>query len=431
VSALRRVAELIRRETGIVLKDPQLPALEAALGRVAPGVDPDGFVAEASGATAGRALLAQLIDEVTVQETYFFREPRELYAVDWRELHSVAAEAGADTVRVWVAACATGEEAYCLAILASEAFGHERPPVTIVATDVSNAALERSAEGAYSGRSLRDVPPELLERYFVATERGYRVRESIRSLVRFRHHNLVADPSPPPGEVRFDLVTCRNVLIYFDNETVKRVIGSLESAVRPGGRLILGAADRLTGVGEILDQPARGALWGRGSGPPAPKRRLRRPLGVDGPARVKTGADGVLAGREDRVTEALCAADAGDLDQAMAIAREAVDEDPLNPQAYFALGLSEYCLGLADEAVTSFRRALYVDPSFGLAAFQLGRAQDARGDARAARRAYAQALKTLDPAADVHSLFGDQVDLGDVAAACQVRLGSGSGARAA
>src|SRR4029079_10774901 len=129
------------------------------------------------------------IDEVTIQETYFFREARELETVDWRLLHEAARERGLDAVRVCVAPCATGEEAYSLAILATEAFGTERPPVTILATDISDAALKRSAEGRYSLRSVRGVSPDRLERHFVAEERGrYRLRQSVKSLVRFRHH---------------------------------------------------------------------------------------------------------------------------------------------------------------------------------------------------------------------------------------------------
>ena len=421
---LAQLAAEIWRETGIALKDAQLSALAAALDRAAPGLGADGFLAELDKGPGRTALLSRLIDEVTIQETYFFREARELETVDWRLLHEAARERGLDAVRVWVAACATGEEAYSLAILATEAFGTERPPVTILATDISDAALKRSAEGRYSPRSVRGVSPDRLERHFVAEERGrYRLRQSVKSLVRFRHHNLVTHPSPPPGEVAFDLITCRNVLIYFDGATVERVIESLESSLTPPGQLILGAADRLTGTAQSL------ALAGtqeskqpEGSRSQGPDRRLRRPLGVEPPAPTHPVAE--------RVEQALRAADVGDLEKAIAISADVLAHDPLNADAYFIHGMAELGLGNASSAVESFRRALYVDPAFGLAAFKLGRAHDTRGDASAARRSFERALRTLDPADDRHHVVLDKVDIGDIAAACRMRLQSGAGASA-
>ncbi|HKA66750.1 MAG TPA: CheR family methyltransferase, partial [Solirubrobacterales bacterium] len=254
--ALATVAELVRHRTGVVVKDAQLPALAAAIERIAPGMGAERFVAEVSGAVHG-TLLHRLVDEVTVQETYFFRELRELQAIDWRGLQKTAGESGFGVVRVWVAACATGEEAYSLAILASEALGREGAPVVILATDVSKAALEHAEAGeGYSERSVRNLSPQLRERYLFQEKGRYRVKDGLRSLVRFRHHNLIADPSPPLGEVSFDVITCRNVLIYFDLPTVERVLRSLKSALRPDGRLILGAADRLTSTAGNLERIA-------------------------------------------------------------------------------------------------------------------------------------------------------------------------------
>jgi chemotaxis protein methyltransferase CheR len=442
---LADVAAVVHRETGMVIKEAQFPALEAALRRVAPELAPAGFLAAVEAGATGAPLLARLVDEVTVQETYFFRELRELQAIDWWQLLDSARETGAATVRVWVAACATGEEAYSLAILASEALGRETPPVTILATDVSAAALARATAGeGYSERSVRNLTPELRERYLLREDDRYRVRSTLKSLVRFRQHNLVTDSSPPLGEVPFDVVACRNVLIYFDRPTVQAVRRALERSLRPQGRLILGAADRLTGTADGL----AGAGPGAGTGPVErrrprnPKRQLRRPLGLParraddrlaahGPA---TSAAGAVAangqGRNDeRINAALAAADDGDLEQALEIVDALLADDELMADAYFIRGLVELERGDPGAAAGSLRRCLYIDPSFGLAAFQLGRAHETRGDERAARRAYEQALRTLDPADGRHQAILDQVDLGDVAAACAVRLRAAGGAR--
>ncbi|MDQ3629699.1 MAG: hypothetical protein M3417_00170 [Actinomycetota bacterium] len=447
--ALMRLAELVHRETGIVIREPQLPALAAALGRAAPGVHPERFLGDVAGQLGGGAVIARLVDEVTIKETYFLREVRELQAVDWRALWERARAGGAETVRVWVSACATGEEAYSLAMLASEAFGSGHPPVSILASDISTAVLERADAAHYSARSLRNVSPELRERYFDRVGSHHAVRQSLRSLVRFRHHNLVNDPAPPPGEVAFDLIACRNVLIYFDGPTVERVIGSLESALRPEGLLVLGVADRLSGTAGRLARGTLGAAPPERRRPRAPRRELRRPLGLEGPGPSGstggpfpaaasggpargTGDPSDAAPRrrvEDQIETALEAADRGDLEAAIALSDQVLTREPLTADAYFVRGLAELGLGDAPAAVSSFRRALYLDPSFGLAAFQLGRAHDARGDPNAARRGYEQALRTLDPDDDRHRVILDQVDLADVMAACRARLETDGGRR--
>jgi chemotaxis methyl-accepting protein methylase len=439
--ALRGVAELVQHETGVVVKDAQLPGLAAAIERIAPGMEAERFLTEASAAVHG-SLLHLLVDEVTVQETYFFRELRELGAIDWGQLLEGARERGLGVVRVWVAACATGEEAYSLAILASEALGQAETPVTILATDVSNAALARAVAGeGYSERSVRNLPPPLRERYLLHEQGGYRVKENLKSLVRFRHHNLIADPSPPLGEVPFDLIACRNVLIYFDPPTVERVLDSLEAALQAGGQLILGAADRLTGTAGSLKRIASPPAVERRRGRRGATRSLRRPLGLASKVgeeprptpsgtRAQAEGDGSRGPRRraaDRIEDALLAADEGDLRAALEIVESLLAADPLVADAYFVRGLVELEAGDAGAASSSLRRSLYLDPSFGLAAFELGRAHDARGDAKAARRAYEQALRTLDPEDERHRAILDQVDLGDIAAACAARLQNDQG----
>jgi chemotaxis protein methyltransferase CheR len=411
--ALRRVAELVRAEAGIVIQSAQWPALAAAIGRVAPGRTPEDFLRELHDETGGSTgpALARLLDEVTVQETYFMREPRELQALDWAAVLEQAEASGSAVVRVWVAACATGEEAYTLGMLACEALGSPDPPVSILATDVSTAALERAKLARYSGRSLRNLPDDLRARHFVQEGSEATVSQGVRSLVRFRHHNLVRDPAPPPGEVRFDVIACRNVLIYFDGPTVERVIGSLESALRPDGTLILGVADRISG---------RGASVLR-AGPPVERRAAVRSQARER-ASWRAGEAVPRRRAEDRIEDALAAANAGDVERALEIVRQLLERDPLNAEAYLVRGLAELGLGDARTAGASFRRALYVDPSFGLAAFQLGRAHDAMGDLKAARRAYEQALRTVRRGDERRRAGFEEVDLAEIAAACRERL---------
>jgi chemotaxis protein methyltransferase CheR len=406
-AALERLADVLRSETGIVIQGHQLASLEAALARLRPPLDAGALLRFGAG-NAPAELLERLIDEVTVNETFFFRQRDELDAIDWRALLDAAADAQSATIRVWVAACSTGEEAYTLAMLASEALGTTEAPVSILATDISTDALRRAREGRYRGRTVRTLDDGMRERYFVPDGDGVAVGEPLRRMVEFRRHNLVNDPVPAPAGRRFDLIACRNVLIYFDGQTVERAIATLERALAPRGMLVLGAADRL------CDSASR---LGRPDNPPRvraapPSRALRRPLGRDGPQVAPPPG----------LATALEAANEGSLRDAVDITERMLETDPLDADAYFVRGLAEIGLGDAEAAVVSLRRALYVDPSFGLAAFKLARAHELRGDRDAATRAYEVALHTLNAEDSRHDAILDQVDVGDVAVACGLSL---------
>jgi chemotaxis protein methyltransferase CheR len=388
---LEQVAELVRRESGIALRASQQPALEAAIARVVPGGDAGGFLRLATEPLTGMRLVQRLLDEVTVKETSFLRDLPQLETIDWREL----VEAGEGVARVWAAGCATGEEAYSLVLLASESLGTAEPPIDVLATDVSQAALEAALDGRYRNRAVAGLDERLRDRYFTEEDGHWLPVDSVRRPVRFRRHNLVRDPAPPLGEGRFDLVVCRNVLIYFDRPTVEAVIGSLERAVKRSGVLLLGVADALHGATRRL----------AGVRPPRPPR----------PRPPERDAQQLLA-------NALAAADDGRREEALDATSELLGQNPLSAEAYFVRGLVQLAGGMSSEAVASLRRALYIDPRFSIASFTLGRAYDNLADPAEARRAYEHALRTLDPEDDRHDALLGQVDLGDIAAACRARI---------
>src|SRR5207248_7555894 len=169
---LRQVAELVRRECGIVLHPGQYESLRTAIARAVPGDDPPAFLGHVANPVTGREALERLIDEVTVNETSFFREWRALETVSWHLLREQAHRRGDPHVRVWSAACSTGEEAYSLAIAACDVFAPAEPPVRILATDISSHVLGRAWEGRYRERSVRAVEPWLRHRYFAAAYGG-------------------------------------------------------------------------------------------------------------------------------------------------------------------------------------------------------------------------------------------------------------------
>jgi chemotaxis protein methyltransferase CheR len=383
--ALQSLAALVHRESGMVLREEQLDALAGTLGRIDPGGDPTNFLRRVSEPGTGARLLAALVDEITVKETFFLRHLEQLNEVQWPALLERARAAGSNNVRVWSAACATGEEPYSLALLACEAFGTLDPPVTILATDVSATALVRAREGEYRTRSTRELDASKRQRYFRQEDDRLIVNANLRSVVTFAQHNLVTGAMPPLGEAAFDLILCRNVLIYFDEETVSHVLDRLQSALAPNGVLILGAADALSRSAGRLKALAHETV-AEPEPLPLPNRVLRRPLG-----RVVTGGQS--------------------------------GSPSTDAAQHFLDGLA--ALEAADPiaAVSSLRRALYADPAFGLAAFQLARSYEALGDLDAARRAYEQTLRTLR--ADEENLddtVSEQITLDDIRAAAQIRL---------
>ena len=407
-SPLEEVAALVHRESGIRLGTSQHSFLEAALGRIGPDHDPVAFLRRVSDPSRRTQLVARLIDEVSVKETSFLRDRQQLERMDWRLMLQNARTAGAERLRVWTTPCATGEEAYTLALLACEAFAPAEPPVTILATDISGDALADARAGLYRSRSVREVDPALRLRYF--HERGERlvVGERLRSLVTFAGHNLTRDPFPPHGEAPFHLILCRNVLIYFDAGTVAQVVTSLERALAPRGTLVLGVADVLCRSASRLAATAVG-------GPPPPPRPLRRPLGrpptPEQPPGAAAHAEAATATRSDEV---------------LAQTSRLLAVDPFDAEAHFRRGLAQLESADPAAAVGSLRRALYADPAFGLAAFTLGGAHEALGEPAAARRAYAQALRTLQPHERHEQLLG-QIDVEDIATAARARLQSLTG----
>jgi chemotaxis protein methyltransferase CheR len=404
--SLTEVAELLHRETGIALAATKEHALRAALHRAAPGLEPTAFLSAASDPLRGRNLVARLIDEVTVQETTFARDRGQLDSIPWHSLLRNAQRAGSTTIRAWSAGCATGEEAYTLALLAAEAFAPVHSPVDVLGTDISGAAIAAAAAGRYRERAVRELEPALRRRYFERQADGtFLVGKRLRQFVRFRRHNLAREPVPPPGEAGFDIITCRNVLIYFEATVVGRVVELLDQSLRPEGRLLLGAADALQRTIQIAP---------RDSGPKQPARAAA------GPCR-QLGHQPELP-RDQQLAAVLAAAGKGERDTALARVMSLLTGDPLDADAQFVYGLVTLEAGEPARAAAAFRRALYSDPAFAVAAFSLGCAYDALGDGAAARRAYEQALRTIDPADDRHELLLQQIALGDIAAACRTRL---------
>ncbi|WP_052723701.1 CheR family methyltransferase [Paenibacillus wulumuqiensis] len=188
-----------------------------------------------------------LTQHITINETYFFREEAqfdELARI--LETYPVKGE-----IKIWSAACSTGEEPYSIGMTAQSIMPRLKQSVRIIGSDINQRVLKVAAEGYYPKSSLcfRRTSPEQIERFFDAEHNGYRVKPAVRDMTQFRRANLL-DPSQlePIGPV--DIIFCRNVLIYFDDQTIDRIIQNFYDMLQPGGYLFLGHAESIRGMGK-------------------------------------------------------------------------------------------------------------------------------------------------------------------------------------
>ena len=188
--------------------------------------------------------MRQLIDAVAVNETWFFRETGPFEA--WREVVLPELVKRSSRIRLWSAGCSTGEEPYTLAMTLLEAYpGTAADKLEILATDISQKALETARAGVYDSYSIRHTEQRWLAKYFRPTSDGRQeVRENVRRLVRFGRSNLV-DPALAGRVGAMDVILCRNVIIYFDADSRRAALANFHAALKPGGHLMLGHSESL------------------------------------------------------------------------------------------------------------------------------------------------------------------------------------------
>ncbi len=198
----------------------------------------------------------RLVNALTIHVSHFFRNPSTYRAVQDTVLPIILGHkqtGGGRALRLWSVGCACGEEPYSLAILLLEAGGHitRQYASTIYATDVDPASLQKAKAARYPAASLVHVPSPWRQRYFLQDGDGYRIVPEARRLVFFKGHNIL-DP-PPFG--RIDLVVCRNVLIYMTEALQEQVLLALHEALNPGGFMVLGKVEGLSGVARDRFEP--------------------------------------------------------------------------------------------------------------------------------------------------------------------------------
>ncbi|MEO0325869.1 MAG: protein-glutamate O-methyltransferase CheR [Myxococcota bacterium] len=237
-ASYQRVVALTFDATGIRLGDAKQRMVSGRLRRLVHEAGLTSYAAYLEYAQRDPAERSRLLDSLTTNETYFFREP-----AHFDRLQEELAAASAPWT-VWSAASSTGEEPYSLAITLREYLpkSHQRGS-RILATDVSPSVIAEARRAVYSGRALAKVPPDQLETHFEDRGDGrFQVKQSTRSLVTFARLNLMG---PWPMKGPFDLVLLRNVMIYFDEPTRCWLVERIAALVRPGGYLFIGHSETL------------------------------------------------------------------------------------------------------------------------------------------------------------------------------------------
>ena len=405
---LTRLRTLLSGAAGLVFEDSRRESLGFCVSerlRATGQADVSSYLEEVE--RAGTPELQSLIDEVTIQETHFFRNPPQVRALREHVLPELvrAAETRGRRLRVWSAGCSTGEEPYTIAMMIRELLPSTAGwDIKVIATDISESALTAARQATYGARALQLASPEQLARFFVPTADGrHQVRPEVRELVEFRHANLVRDRPPGDG---LDLVLCRNVTIYFDRDTTRSLVRRLHGSLRDGGYLFLGHSETLWQVSEDF----RLVTLGTGQGAAyvyrrlddrtdrrsmLPDRRTEQELPLPVPqVRVahRRPAAAVVLPDLTQVRDALADgryADAADLARLLAAA------DPLTADVHYLLGRALVEVGEDRQALPALRRAVYLAPYAGLAHFLLAGVLARCGDPGAAAREYRAAAQTL------------------------------------
>ncbi len=379
------LAELIERVTGLALdRGGVSSALERFVNErlhvlgLSQVEDYVRLAADPAGAEQRR-----LIDAITVPHTWFFRDPEQLQTIA-----KLLTAAPPGPLSVWVAGCATGEEAYTLAMIGRR-IGRD---LSVLATDVNERALAAANRGVYGALAVRDVP-EAERRWIPQQDNGYVVAPALRENVRFARHNLV-DPPPRAPQGGWNLVVCRNVLIYFAPTAAMRLLERFARAVCEGGSLVVGASEvvfepppglELVSSGHrlVLRRPVRIPLPAapRPFAPFAPVPRAATNPGI-APSPVVAHEPAQIV-RDDDLVATLSRGHAlferGEIGAAIPVYAELSRKHPAVAEVWLFLGIARYAHGDTDAAAVALRASLCLDPALWPASFYLARAYERLG----------------------------------------------------
>lgn len=351
----------------------------------------------------GEPELDALIAELTIGETYFFRH-REQFDALLREAvpdildrnHSMR------RLRIWCAGCATGAEPYSVAVLLKRELGHRVAgwDVAIVGTDVNREFLARAAEGRFEEWAFR-AAPHLKEQCFRQQGKSWIIAPEYKDWVSFQYHNLVKHPFPSlvNNLLAFDLILCRNVMIYFHRQVSRSIVAQFQECLVQGGWLVVGHAEHDPEIFRSLRtvNVAGVTLYQKASGPGmtsawSPELRICPPLEADQSEACSTAPAPEPPPGLARVR---LLADQGEWESAAHCCRQILENDGLDPASHFYYALVLEQIGVLEDAERSLRRALYLDRRFTLAHYHLGLFLQKKNNVSQAARSFENVLELL------------------------------------
>jgi chemotaxis protein methyltransferase CheR len=263
-SAFETFASLLKSQSGLVIGMDKIYLLETRLGGILKRENLSDLNQLADRLRRpGDPVARDVVEAMTTNESFFFRDDKPFIHFRAQALpRLVAARPPGSTIRVWSAASSSGQEAYSLAMIVAESkavLGDRK--VEIIGTDIARDQLARARDGLYSQFEVqRGLPVQMLMRYFKKEDSNWRINDAIKAMAQFREFNLLSDLR---SLGRFDIVFCRNVLIYFDQPTKARVLGAIAGVMPADGILYLGGAETVLGITpRFAPLPAERGVYG-------------------------------------------------------------------------------------------------------------------------------------------------------------------------
>ncbi|MBK8174173.1 MAG: protein-glutamate O-methyltransferase CheR [Rhodospirillales bacterium] len=279
---LEFLSTLIRQRAGIVIGTDKAYLLENRLSPIVAQRKLANISALVAILRAGsdQGLIREVVEAMTTNETLFFRDTRPFELLRTDILPALMATRGGNrTLRIWSAACSTGQEPYSIAMLLKEEGAKLADwRISITATDLARPVLTKARAGVYSQFEVqRGLAIRLLVKYFKQMGTHWEIDPALRAMIEFREHNIIQDAPP---QKTFDIIFCRNLLIYFDQALKRKVLDKLAEAMAPDAVLFLGGAESVIGVSDVLE--------------PVPSQRgvYRRKTAAADPVRQAAGARG-------------------------------------------------------------------------------------------------------------------------------------------
>ena len=392
-----------------------------------------GYLALLTSEGEGRREVEALVAELTIGETFFFRYEEQFDALrDVILPNCIERNKAERRLRIWSAACSTGAEPYSVAILIQELLGDQLPDwhVTILATDINQKFLASARAGLFGDWALRTMTDHRRSALFDDAQGQWLLRKQYRAMVSFVCHNLMSlvEGGPTPdGASDFDIILCRNVLIYFNRETIQLLLPRLADAMSDEGWLLVGPSEpnedfarvfaTVSAPGTTLyrKMPAALPLWSLTPSPPAvtrppPGARATRPARRPPPARVvpptALASPVVASPATPSLADLVDLVNRGKWPEARQVCDRRLAVDTMNPLVHYYSALIHQHHGVPTDAEQSYRKAVYLDRGFAMAHFQLGAMLAELGQQDGARKALANVLRALDGVPDDTPLLG-------------------------